>query len=1109
MKKCISMFLSFVLLSAVMVPFAHAEEVNADKQLGAPSTEAAAEKKQEAAPSTSTDEANNSTDKKSETSSSDGTADKKSETPSPEAKVVKTSEAYDDLKALPPDLQEKFNFFIKAGALRPEKDGWFGANSPTTRDEFVQVAKAALSQASGEALTVPAYIEAFESLGLTNTDGMAMDSTNTVSRQDLAKFMIYGLGKANDARKVTPITDQSYMNLDNVQKGASRFVTLALQLKLVKKIAEDGYYHGDSLATRRMLVESAYEAKKINAEIKDNSKISIVEAKAAGARKASVTINKMIDSVKSNQIKLVLKRDGGVIDGVTEWSADNKTATITTQLKLKKGNYTIELSGLDDDSFEKKTAEFAAEDEQFKTIEFVNSTNVLPQSKVTVYFKQLNQYGEETDLTSHNFQVSSGSRTTPQNVPGKQAFKLDLSKEKRDMPVNISIFDRTNNLTVNKTFTVGDPVVVSKIEMGDLKFKNENKYFMPGDVGYLAFAAYDQYGNRMDDIDELNRGMVFLYDGEQLFEKNKNYVFVDYDDDGFIDLELKAYPDIKKDTASIFKIMAIGSGESATKPITVFTPKQPASVTIKEYTNTLARSDKNKVIELEVRDSDGILLSDDRKLELFKAGLLKARSHGALKLGSSVSGELGEYLESGPSKGNIGILEVTGTGKASVEVTITDVNKTTRADYELKEERVPQKLDKLANDPAFIYTLVQKNNVTPTFMIKDQYDEEYVIADSPKYQVRYELKRTDGDLGAFTGVHSQTASLVNLTDATPSKRVKVSDVFSKGIKITATDKKLGSYQLTTTLLKVVPDSTQADYSKWAIESEMNSITHRFKSYTMADLDEDLTYAIDGDTSLFAVGAYLVKQGLKVNKKTAPNSKMADQEDAADIFANRDALTKTMGIKAYNKDGVETSVSGVSILSMQIADPNIVALSKTSTTKLVGLNPGTTTGIITFSTPKGAKALKTSFTVWTSDLSFGGELKVPTDKKNTNIAASDINGKYIWDSKLLQSISVNDDLLNAFVNKATGSVSDGTFKNSENLTPFMGQLTTQFQITNITYKAGTLEANKDTLYMDDSYKLVFKPKSGSDANLSKVNISSFTITVTAGNKTAVSTFTINK
>jgi hypothetical protein len=1022
----------------------------------------------------------------------------------PEVKVVKTSADYSDLKVLPQELQDQFNFFIREGALVQEKEDWFGANSPITREEFVKVARAALSPTSNEALTKPAYIEAFVSLGLTNSEGGVVDWDKTVSRQDLAKFLIYGIGKGTDARKVTPTTDLSFNNLDKVDKAASRFVTLALQLKIVKNQEDDNRYHGDSVATRKMLVESASAAKKINTEITDASKVSIVEAKAVGARKVGITFNKMLDSEKTNKIKLILKKDGSEIAGVTEWSADNKTAAITVEMKLKKGSYSVELSGLDDASVEKKTAEFTAEDEQFKSLEFVNTSDTLPRSKVTIDFKQMNQYGEETDLRSNRFEISAGSRNTPQNVVGKQAFKLDLSKEKRDSGIHISIFDRENKLTLSKSFKIGDQAIVSKIDLGDLTYKNERQFLMPGNIAYLSFSAFDQYGFRMDDVEELNHGIALMYDGERLFEKNKELVFVDYDHDGYLELELQAFLDMQKDTASTLKLMAVGSGQIASKKITVFTPKEAASVAIKEYTSTLAEEDVDKVIELEIRDSEGTLFEADQKVELIKANKIKVRSTGAIELGSPNAGEEGQFILSGSNRGNIGVSKVTGTGEASIEVTLTELNKKATAEYTLKKKREPELLEKSDFDPAFVYTIIQGKDTTPKFIVKDQYDEEYLAVEAPDYQVRYELKRTGGDAGAFTGEFTGTGKF-KLNDTVQSVRVKLSDAYGKGIKLVAAANKLGSYQMTATLLKVKQDSSQPDATKWAVEGELNSHTARVESYTMALLDEDLTYSLEAEKSLFAVGKYLVDQGLKVNKNSNDKEQKADQDDAAFIFTNRDSLTKGMSIVATNKDGVATPISGVSILSVQIADPNIVALnSKTKPTKIVGLNPGNTTALITFTTPDGPKTLKENFTVWSSNLTLGSELKVGRTS-NTTIFTNEINDRYIWDSKLLIRIAVKDDLENEFYNTATGSGS--TFKNNEGLTPFMGSLLTEFILSDVTYKNGTPEANKDTFYMTEDYKLVFQPKSGSDKKLSDVNLQSFKLTVRAGNKTVERVFTL--
>ncbi|UUZ96467.1 hypothetical protein LJK87_20475 [Paenibacillus sp. P25] len=638
-------------------------------------------------------------------------------------------------------------------------------NQLITNEEFIKAAKVIFSLPSDKTLTKSSYIEEFKKLGIISVDGVVLDPDQTISRQTLAKYLIYGLGLANDARKVTPITDTSIANVDRVDSSINKFVTLAMQLNIMSN-QEDGRFHGsDRYVTRAGLVEAAYEAKKLYASTQAEapSKVSIAEVKVTGARKVAVTLNKIVDTEKA---MLTVKQDGTELAGTTEWSDDRKTATITLDLKLKKGSYTIELSGLDAASLDKKSAEFTAEDEQFKSLEFVNPSDTLARSKVIVAFKQTNQYGEQTDLVASRFDIMVGGGSGPQNMTNKQEFKLDLSRESRGARIPVTLIDREHHVTVSKVFTVGDPAIVSKLEVGELKYKDNKKYLQPGNKAYLPIKVYDQYGNRMDDPEDWKKGVITLFTGDHLIEEKGQLVFYDFGDDGELEMELEAIPSLTRDSTTILNLVAAGSGQTVLKRISVLTPKKPATLEIPDPPSFLAEGDTNKLLELKIRDAEGREFDPDERAELVKAGKLAVYSSGDLKLGSMVEGETGPIELSGIGKGNIRIQEVlAGNGTASIEVKLTDIQQSATAKIDLMPKRVPKTLEKSDFEPSLQYTVIQGKSASPKFKIMDQYGVEYTTA-SEDYQVEFKLERLDGAPGAFTGVSTKNGNL-KLTDANP------------------------------------------------------------------------------------------------------------------------------------------------------------------------------------------------------------------------------------------------------------------------------------------------------------------------------------------------------
>jgi len=99
------------------------------------------------------------------------------------------------------------------------------------------------------------YIGAVAKAGI--TDGVGNGNFNPagdVTKEQLATFLVRGLGKDADAKATPGVNDST------VTDWAKGYVALALQLKLLDNGA-DGKFGGQTNATRDLLVTGAYEAK--------------------------------------------------------------------------------------------------------------------------------------------------------------------------------------------------------------------------------------------------------------------------------------------------------------------------------------------------------------------------------------------------------------------------------------------------------------------------------------------------------------------------------------------------------------------------------------------------------------------------------------------------------------------------------------------------------------------------------------------------------------------------------------------------------------------------------------------------------------------------------
>ncbi|CAN7627058.1 S-layer homology domain-containing protein [Paenibacillus sp. LjRoot153] len=188
---------------------------------------------------------------------------------------AKSADDFTDLKDLPQDVKDKFNSLIQSGVFNGLTDDTFGLDAQMNRAQFAKVAGIIFKLTIDETLTSssftdvrsddPAnsyalpYIEALKKAGLTNgydAEGKTYKPSGAVSRQELAAFLIRGLGLEEDAKNVTPVSDSS------VDAWAKGYVALALEKNLMTN-QEDGTFGGSKSATRKMLALASYEAKNL------------------------------------------------------------------------------------------------------------------------------------------------------------------------------------------------------------------------------------------------------------------------------------------------------------------------------------------------------------------------------------------------------------------------------------------------------------------------------------------------------------------------------------------------------------------------------------------------------------------------------------------------------------------------------------------------------------------------------------------------------------------------------------------------------------------------------------------------------------------------------
>ncbi len=232
--------------------------------------------------------------------------------------------------------------------------------------------------------------------------------------------------------------------------------------------------------------------------------VSVTEAKAAGVFKVAVKLNKEVDTTKA---VLTVKKGSTTVTSTAAWGADKKSAELTLSSRLTEGDYSVTLSGLDAAAISNATATFKAEDEKVTKIDFVNANDTLPYTNfASIKLKAVNQYGEAVSTGTSNFSaLVSGQAPASFKKLDDGTFEViaDLVEANNGISqgngqVPVTVYMNNSNVTVSKIFKVGTVPILSKIEVGELKYDNSKTSLAAADDKVsIGLNFFDQYGNSM------------------------------------------------------------------------------------------------------------------------------------------------------------------------------------------------------------------------------------------------------------------------------------------------------------------------------------------------------------------------------------------------------------------------------------------------------------------------------------------------------------------------------------------------------------------------------------------------------------------------------------
>lgn len=621
--------------------------------------------------------------------------------------------------------QEKLDALIAAGIF--DKDGTGQGSELEANMSREQLAKIVallkkLEVQSGTSYTDVAadrwsagFIQAVSKVKPMIMDGVAdgvFDPSGDVTLEQLATVAVRALG-------LTVKTDAEVKG--EVSDWAKGYVATAVANGLLPDAANTDF---TKPAIRAQLVEATYAAKEVLDDLEKPAKASVKEAKAAGAKSVEVKLDRDVDTSKA---KLTLKRGSTEIATDVKWADDKQSAVLTLKDgKLHEATYSVTLSGLAAEEIATATAEFTAQKEVVKSIDFVNSNDQIAQSKkARVQIVAKNQYGEAVSLSAGSFTANTPGFNSSLTKDGDYLIlTIDTTKMNGTdtLPgqtiIPVYITENETRIMTSKNFKLGTKPFVSKIELRDTQYgSGKTALSAKGDTATIPLTQYDQFGNPVayDDTDAI----VNIYTNVNPYNEDIKAEYGDFDSNNFGEIRVSLQDRVDK--SGDYTVNVYAGGSSATAKVKISSAKVANKVEFGDFNDQLAEGDKDKYIPINAYDEQGNKLSLDELVD--DVNINRIRLNGS---GLDIDAKL---VKSGEHKGKIHVKEVKAT-EHSVAVVTASITEPGVNDYQMKQfqigkGRYPDRL-KVTTEPAKKIYADGTVAVSSDVIVKvyDQYDQE-------------------------------------------------------------------------------------------------------------------------------------------------------------------------------------------------------------------------------------------------------------------------------------------------------------------------------------------------------------------------------------------------
>lgn len=977
------------------------------------------------------------------------------------AAATKTSKDFKDLANIDAGLAAKIDIMLAKGYMDGTSSDTFDITGNMTRAEAAKLVckvfniKVDDSVATSSFSDVPSddssiswaipYIEAAKKAGL--IDGMSdtvYAPKDNVTIGQLATLYVKGLGKSGDVKTTTPW----YQGYVDVAKANG---------------IDFGSAAGDAVATRADLVAGSYAADQAFTNLNKPAQVSVVEAKPIGVQTVQVTLDRDVDTTAA---KLALTKGSSKIDTTVKWSDDKKTATLTLSTdKIRAGDYTVTLSGLDASAVKTATGTFTAQDETLQKIEFVNPSDTIAYSQsVVIKARAVNQYGENASFSSGNYTVyTSLAQFVKMNKMDDGTLALTLNTKDSGGTQGVSVIPVTivNNdqhLTVTKNFTLGTAPILSKLELGDAEYSNpENAITGKGDTVKFDMNLFDQYGGNISyDSPDFKKSDVNVIWNDYVGTNTSNasVVTTDIEDNGSNIPRLKISLNDDVDKSGAYTFTVTDQAASAQGTVNIKSVSVATKVQIGDFDDVIAAGDQDVYIPVTAYDASGNPLSIDDLTSDTNRARIQINVSGADDYEK-------EILDTGAHRGSVHLKNITSASKGSVTVTLViatpNASSTDTRTFTVADARVPDTIKEI-DDPAKDYVAGSFSSFQ--YQILDQYgkpmdynlptDDNGNANGSVTYDVyasfknassgaAFSLTRDDdseqdnviADVYSNNGAIQQNnfATFTSSDETTPFAFKQ----FNKGLRVYASTVQangttMGDTRLTgftpaanTPIVNAASGATATLHvaiRKWSVVNGVpvaNEISYVDQDISAAQTNEDWTYN-------------LVDLGTMFNTIDSGFTNQVPSIDVTDPTQN--SMHKRVNLSIVNASGDQVAIPYNYIKNVTSSNPLAVKVKRNPTSGkwyALGNKTGTATLTVTYINDKGEYKTASQNVTVNSDTPTIATM-VANDKITVNSSATDstysVSTAYAGTGAVQPYVPFSEGLTNLHITDSYGYSYDG-------------------------------------------------------------------------------------